>query len=168
MLAGRDVDLDRDLEELQILPVQARDPLRDVVQPDVADPRIPQFLEHLRLLLKTALLGIMPVNAEREEDRALRWLRRGRALGPKPPAHAHQRHCGQDANPLPVCFHVATSNSGYHGRSRFRARPSASAHNRASSAISKSNIPASTKSAPCRQAYRKALSAGMAPAAMTL
>ncbi len=39
---------------------------------------------------------------------------------------------------------------------------------RTSSAISKSNIPASEKSAPFSKTYRNASAGGMAPAAMTL
>ena len=66
-VAGRDIDLHRDLEQAQPGLVERLEPLGNVVQPDMTNAVIAQLLEHLGLLLHVALLGVVPVNAEREE-----------------------------------------------------------------------------------------------------
>ena len=66
-LAGGNVDGHRDLEEAQPGLVERLEPVGDAVEPDVADAVVAQFFEHDGLFLVGAFLGIVPIDAEREE-----------------------------------------------------------------------------------------------------
>ena len=65
--ARRYVHNDGDLIEFQPDFVEGPQPLGDVVQPNVSDAVVAQFLEHFGLLLQRSLLGVVPVDAEGEE-----------------------------------------------------------------------------------------------------
>ena len=72
LLAGRDVHGHGDLKQLEAGGVERLKPLGDVVQPQVADAVVAEFLEHVGLLLQVALLRVVRVDAEGEEGVGLR------------------------------------------------------------------------------------------------
>ena len=66
-LARGDVHRNGDLEQLKARRIQRLEALGEVIQPEVADAIVAEFLEHLGLLLEVALLGVVSVNAEGKE-----------------------------------------------------------------------------------------------------
>ena len=84
--AGGDVHRHGDLEQAQAGGIEGLEPLFHFVEPDVADAGIAQLLKHCRLLGEIAFLGVVPVDAEREESwhgvgHAVRLGGRRRGLG---------------------------------------------------------------------------------------
>ena len=89
-LPRRDVHRDCDLIELQTFRVERLDPLGDLVEKDVADAGVTEFLEHGRLFVERAFLGIVPVDAEGEKGIG----RARRVGGPCRAGGKRQNDCG--------------------------------------------------------------------------
>ena len=87
-LARGDVHHHRDLKQLQAGLVERLQPVGHAVQPDMAHAVVAEILEHHRLLVEGAMLGVVPVDAEGEEGVGLCWPARAMLPIASPAANA--------------------------------------------------------------------------------